>query len=465
MIVVPAAMYLTWAEGSEKQFDEFVARLRGDGEPVDPQDMVHPPIPAEDDAAPDLLAAAAALDKKSPALEAFGKIEFDGPLGAADRATIAKLVEGERDVLEKVRGARGKRDADWRIPYQSPTLMTLLPHLNDQRTLANMSRAAAIHERLRGNDAAALEHLRDTLAIGDATDVQPIMVGHLVATGVRAVGLYELARMAPDLNVGSSTGAATPEQVRATIRELLDETRSEAGFVGALRGERVMQLDTAKLLADRKLDINTLSGAPARRGSPPIPVPRGLVLTDARLMGQFVSDIITAYKKSPDYPSFRQNQPPIPAPIKSNPKIHFFAAIMLPSYDRYVQTHYRSKAERRLTAVALALRLYSLDHGGQFPKTLDELVPAYLPAVPKDPLVAGDKPLTLAVGDDGTPIVYSVGEDGKDDGGSLTPTRSRRGAGAPGRWETLDAVLPMKPAVLVKSKEEEEKDAKKAADE
>jgi len=453
--------YFTWSRKSEARLTEFMDELRRAGEPVEPGDLVHRPIPAEDDAAPDLRAAAALLDTKSEAFDAFNKIELDQPLGAADRDVITKLVEGERDVLEKMRVARGKRDADWRIPYQSPSIMTLLPHLNDLRSLANLGRAAAIRERLRGNDDAALEHLRDVLAVGNAADTQPIMVGHLVALGVRSVAVYELDRMAPALEIGDDragdaapTGSATRQHVHDAIRELLDESRSDAGFAAAFRGERTLQLDTAILVADRKLDIRALSGATPSGGFAP-PVPRGLVLTDARLMAEYVTDILKVVQTSSDLPTFRNNQPPLPAPVRGNPKFHFFAAMMMPAYDRFITQHYKGKADTRMAATLLALRLYAADHGGRYPEKLDELVPKYLPSVPADPLAAGGAPLKYSTADASAPSVYSVGEDGVDDGGSTAPVR--RSAATPDRWNMRDAVVPMKPAALVKSKEEEAK--------
>jgi hypothetical protein len=179
-------------------------------------------------------------------------------------------------------------------------------------------------------------------------------------------------------------------------------------------------------------------------------------------MAEYVTGYIKAYEASPDYPTFRANEPPIPGPIRANPKLHFFASILMPSYGRFVTQHYRGKAERRLAATALALRLYAADHGGSYPKTLDELVPKYLPAVPTDPFTTGSRPLKYSAADPAAPSVYSVGEDGADDGGSSAPVRSRQRASNLGRWDTKDAVLQMKASALVMSEEEEAK--RKAAE-
>ena len=70
--------------------------------------------------------------------------------------------------------------------------------------------------------------------------------------------------------------------------------------------------------------------------------------------------------------------------------------LSLGTSTRFLTTDFRCRAERRATAALLALRLYHLDHG-RWPAALAELVPAYLPAVPLDPLVGGNRPIGYLV--------------------------------------------------------------------
>jgi hypothetical protein len=60
----------------------------------------------------------------------------------------------------------------------------------------------------------------------------------------------------------------------------------------------------------------------------------------------------------------------------------------------------------------------------RWPDTLPELVPAYLPKVPLDPYDGA--PLRYRRLSDGV-VIYSVGADGKDNGGKLTDGRTREG--------------------------------------
>jgi hypothetical protein len=63
----------------------------------------------------------------------------------------------------------------------------------------------------------------------------------------------------------------------------------------------------------------------------------------------------------------------------------------------------------------IALAAYRSDHGGNYPKNLDELVPGYMASVPTDPYVNG-QPIRYQLENKGL-LLYSVGPNGKDDGG------------------------------------------------
>ena len=89
-------------------------------------------------------------------------------------------------------------------------------------------------------------------------------------------------------------------------------------------------------------------------------------------------------------------------------------AIMVPSIRSAGEVFKRSETKRDAMLVAVALELYKRRHGG-WPASLDELVPGLLPEVPRDPYTG--EGLGYVVGEDGRPIVYSVGRDGDDDGG------------------------------------------------
>ena len=95
---------------------------------------------------------------------------------------------------------------------------------------------------------------------------------------------------------------------------------------------------------------------------------------------------------------------------------HGFVAAMLPAIGAVFNAAERTTQQRDAAEVAIALELWHRQHG-QWPATLDELVPQLLPAVPADRL--DGQPIRYVVRD-GRPVVYSIGNDRNDDGGRPT---------------------------------------------
>ncbi len=101
-----------------------------------------------------------------------------------------------------------------------------------------------------------------------------------------------------------------------------------------------------------------------------------------------------------------------------------------------MRIYFRALADTRAVSVLTAAALYQADTG-HAPATLEALVPAYLPAPPIDPFDAESHPLHYRL-DGGEATVWSVGENGVDDGGKVAwsppPTPSGTTTGTGGGW-------------------------------
>ena len=76
-----------------------------------------------------------------------------------------------------------------------------------------------------------------------------------------------------------------------------------------------------------------------------------------------------------------------------------------------------AEALKRMTITAIALKRHQLKYGN-YPKVLDSLMPEFVSAVPLDPV--DGQPLRYRRNVDGTFLLYSVGENGKDNGGDAS---------------------------------------------
>ncbi|MDB6059473.1 MAG: hypothetical protein JWO95_3317 [Verrucomicrobiales bacterium] len=89
----------------------------------------------------------------------------------------------------------------------------------------------------------------------------------------------------------------------------------------------------------------------------------------------------------------------------------------IPNFNRAVTTAFHCETQRRLAIMAIAIKRYQLRHG-KAPETLTALVPEFCSEVLLDPM--DWKPLRYRVNADGSFTLYSIGDDGKDDGGDTT---------------------------------------------
>ena len=115
---------------------------------------------------------------------------------------------------------------------------------------------------------------------------------------------------------------------------------------------------------------------------------------------------------------------------------YWISRIALPNFTKAGETTVRAETERQMTLAAMALKRYHFRHGGAAPK-LATLVPEFLDVVPYDCMSGAA--LHYHFKPDGTFLLYSVGEDGRDNGGDPTSAATIRFD----LWDGRDAVWPM----------------------
>ncbi|HEX9998358.1 MAG TPA: hypothetical protein VGB45_14565, partial [Abditibacterium sp.] len=91
---------------------------------------------------------------------------------------------------------------------------------------------------------------------------------------------------------------------------------------------------------------------------------------------------------------------------------------------RGIWNYARRKATNQNLLLRLALRAYRLENG-TYPEKISQLAPKYLKKVPVDPFGKGEIWRYKRNGD--TFLAWSVGPDGKDDGGKSIPPRKNNG--------------------------------------
>jgi hypothetical protein len=110
-----------------------------------------------------------------------------------------------------------------------------------------------------------------------------------------------------------------------------------------------------------------------------------------------------------------------------------FVRILLPALGKYYLKVATGETGMNETMIACGLERYRLANG-KLPATLDELVPRFLDHVPLD--VCNGQPLIYHPAGDRDFVLYSVGWNGKDDGGITVMKTGKTGGPEPsqGDW-------------------------------
>ena len=125
----------------------------------------------------------------------------------------------------------------------------------------------------------------------------------------------------------------------------------------------------------------------------------------------------------------------------TNPISGFFQILKIPDFDDFggdfstvVRSTIRTETARRVVVTAIAIKRFQL-RNGRYPVNLGELVPDFLPSIPIDPM--SGKPLCYRPDPFGPYLLYSVGTDGKDEGGD--PTLSSVSTSTSFQWQNPHA--------------------------
>lgn len=92
------------------------------------------------------------------------------------------------------------------------------------------------------------------------------------------------------------------------------------------------------------------------------------------------------------------------------------AQVFVRDFERFQSTQLRRAGRQAAIQVVLPAQAYRRDHG-DFPPTLELLIPDYLDSVPLDPCDPAGGPLRYRRADGETTVVWSVGDDGINNGG------------------------------------------------
>ncbi|MCH8970233.1 MAG: hypothetical protein IIA66_14080 [Planctomycetes bacterium] len=436
-LVLVGLLLLRWWWGWEahRQLQAEIDRIVARGEPIFPEDFDPPEeIPDDQNAALAFIKAAEALTVTAEQDDLIENADSLEELTPQELQLLADLEAKNAETLRLVRQTRNMPGADWGTRFRDAAINVdlMMPSLAPQRQLCRVLGAIAIYQHHTGNDEQAIEMFRDVLHGAEVMDQMPTLISHLVVLAIDALGVSQIERVTHDLAIGDSP-AASRDAIESLIAELLDELPLSEGLRTAIQVERMWQLDVVLGIAENKLGfISNVS--PGGTGQTSLteqvlifPI-KPLFEMDGVVMIRHMNQIIQACEQ-PNWPAADRIIKPLEQEWEASPgalgKIkHPVSNWMLPSLGRTVAFHHDDLARRRMAAIALAIRLYEIDHGRR-PVELAELVPDYLDEVPRDPMAPDGATIRYRPQAE-VPVLYSVGRNGIDDGGLVWDEKGKK---------------------------------------
>jgi hypothetical protein len=288
----------------------------------------------------------------------------------------------------------------------------LHPHLLDLRALAGIVGARACLEARAGQPQAAWDLAQTQVRIADGLRMEPTLMSQLTRLGLVGLSCRTIQTLA---------ATTTPsEQQYEHLMGLLDTLDDVRPLVLAIDGERLLIGEWLFRLPKEQLHRELhqfLLGDSWPESLQRLWLLRvtfkPFLLSDHAALLQYMRE----YARLFEQPYSVEQRDSLERKWSAALRRHMLTSSLTPALGRIREIHCRAAADVRITRTGLALLRYRPAHGG-FPATLDALGLRDV----SDPFTG--KPLRYRIENQGF-VLYSVGEDLKDNGGS--PRSPRRG--------------------------------------
>ncbi|HEX5397431.1 MAG TPA: hypothetical protein VFY06_00085 [Verrucomicrobiae bacterium] len=322
------------------------------------------------------------------------------------------------EVLDKNRASLDLFDQAMQKPFlQVPEPKKFEDDVSYLRGWKNLIHVAAIRANTSFHAKKEQEAFNEALEIirfgQRAEDSGGTIIHYLVGAGIKDIGLNQIQQMTAQTTLGDT-------DLVGIIRELDDFKSNRTGLTNAVKVEYAVVCKFLDDLAAGKIPSATnfaLEEMVVSFGMHPVfnetETKRMFAQTD-RIMLAGLSKPYGEIDWSglPVLGSGRPSQPLWRRLIKGNAIGESFYALMMPSVRIIASRKSKEDVHVTATQLLLALKIYKMRHG-KLPGSLADLVPEELPQIPMDDF--DGKPFRYVPEQK---LIYSVGPDLKDDGGT-----------------------------------------------
>ncbi len=433
-ITVHTVLNIVWG----RELRAKLAELKAKGEPITIAEIRPAPVPDNENAAVLLNKAfllmtseggkpyipnkdGGKLNKTITTIEDVRSFSDISKWTEKQRREISKLINSSdmQYIYALLEQASRRPECNFNLKYEDGA-GALLPHLAKMRSVARLLCAKALIEADAGNSDKAFDTILVGLRMSNHLKDEPSLISQLVriACDMLIIDCIEQT---------SSKYTISQEKRRSLIIELENHVGSEP-FKKCMDGERVCLggVEFNKLLNKKysTKELNTILGSSSNE----------LFLTLFYL--EYTTPFKSLLKK--DFACYMSllsemkklyNMPYPESVIAGNnifrssiPSYCVLTRMLIPALTRIREQMSIHEAKIQVCRIGLALKIYKAKYG-TYPESLAKLVPDILEEIPSDPFT--EKSLVYRKSKDGF-ILYSLGPNMKDDGGTARPKRAAK---------------------------------------
>jgi len=339
--------------------------------------------------------------------------QLSDPQINALRKELARAKISLAEVSKIIHKPRGR----YSLTFSKDFYSTLLPHLQDTRWCADLLGYDVLLKAQDQDMEGAIKSCRCMINAQRAIGDEPTVVSMLGRTGIRWLARKKLERILAQ--------GRPAETDLAAMQRLLEEEDREPLLLIAVRGERGMADGCLETIQKREIpyqQLQSIAGIKSRSDFDKIEAlyyalsPDAIKRTRVALL-RFNDELVELAKLPVE--EQRAKLQAMRMSIENVPKL---ARILVLRRDALIESFHRDIAYMRCAITMVAAERFR-NANGNWPKRIEDLVPNFLAHMPIDPY--DGKPLRMLRTKEGL-VIYSIGEDGIDNGGQLDERPPRK---------------------------------------
>jgi hypothetical protein len=291
-----------------------------------------------------------------------------------------------------------------------------LPVLAELKRCTQLLQLRAAAELADGQNEKALNDVKLLLYLNNSLRSSPFLISHLVRMAIVAITVQPIWE--------GLAGRKWSEEQLAALETELGKLDFLADYEFALRGERAFAIATidnerrTREIISRQENGNLMTNGLTLMPSAYFYQSE---LAHAQMSQQWILPLVDTNSRIASPAALQRAENSVQAERKRYSPYKVQALMLFPAIGRAVEKFAVIQSSIDLARVACALERYRLAHG-EYPDKLDALAPQFIVNLPHD--IIGGQPLHYRRTDDGKFVLYSVGWNETDDGGTVVFLKS-----------------------------------------